>query len=329
MKSIKKLMALVLALCLVLALTACGSKSTGESASPSGEKANPVKNGEKFDVAFLTWSLAEEFHVDVLEGAKKKAEELGINIVSPDPAGDMQKEIAIIEDLIQQKVDAIVIAPVDADAIVPYIKKARDAGIIVVDYDIDTQAEVNAKVLADNVAGGKIAAEYLIEQMGTKGKVLILEEVPGVTTAEERIKGFSDVMAQYPDIEIVRQLSTGTRDTHRATTENMLTAHPDIKGIFCFMGDNTLGAYAACQAMNRKDIKIAGYDATPEQLEIMKKDGPECQIISSVAMYPKAIGRVCIETVSKLLQGEQINGVVHTEQGLLKAKEVDSFVQKD
>lgn len=327
MKNAKRFLAAALALTLAVSVTACGAKPAASGAAPEATSAAPAETAR--NVAFLTWSLAEEFHVDVLEGAKKKAAELGINIVSPDPAGDMQKEIAIIEDLIQQKVDAIVIAPVDANAVIPYLKKARDAGIVVVDYDIDTEAEVDAKVLADNVSGGKIAAESLIEAMGTKGKVLILEEVPGVTTAEERIEGFAEVLAQYPEIEIVRQLSTGTRDTHRATTENMLTAHPDITGILCFMGDNTLGAYAACQAMDRKDVKIAGYDATPEQLEIMKKDGPDCQIVSSVAMYPKAIGRVCIETVDKLLKGETIDGVVHTEQGLLKAKELESFVDKD
>lgn len=258
---------------------------------------------------------------------KKKAAELGnVTVVKPDPAGDMQKEIAILEDLIQQGVDAICVAPVDANAIVPYIDKVREAGIVLVDYDIDTEAQCDAKVLSDNAAGGAMAADYLVQEMGTEGKVLILTEVPGVTTAEERIAGFKDRMAEIaPNVEMVEQLSNGTRDTHRATTENMLQAHPDITGIFCFMGDNSLGAYTACKTNNRQDVLIAGYDATPEQLDIMKNDGPDCNLICSVALYPKKIGYVALETAYNILEGEEISDVVWTELGLLTAKDADSF----
>ena len=318
----KRIFAVILSVCMMLTMASCSSAPAAQTS------AAPAETDKQSTVAVLAWSLAEEFGVDIVTGASNAAEELGVQVVSPDPAGDMQKEIAILEDLIQQKVDAICIAPVDADAIVPYIDKAREAGIVVVDYDIETTATVDAKVLSDNYAGGKMAAQYLVQEMGTTGKVLILEEVPGVTTAEERIAGFAEEIAKYPDIEVVRQLSNGTRDTHRATTENMLTAHPDITGIFCFMGDNTLGAYAACQAMNRSDVKIAGYDASPEQVEIMKKDGPDCNIISSVALFPKVIGRTALETAYKILEGETIDGVVNTELGMLTAKDVENFVDK-
>ena len=318
----KRIFAVILSVCMMLTMASCSSAPAAQTS------AAPAETDKQYTVAVLAWSLAEEFGVDIVTGASNAAEELGVQVVSPDPAGDMQKEIAILEDLIQQKVDAICIAPVDADAIVPYIDKAREAGIVVVDYDIETTATVDAKVLSDNYAGGKMAAQYLVQEMGTTGKVLILEEVPGVTTAEERIAGFAEEIAKYPDIEVVRQLSNGTRDTHRATTENMLTAHPDITGIFCFMGDNTLGAYAACQAMNLPDVKIAGYDASPEQFEIMKKDGPDCNIISSVALFPKVIGRTALETAYKILEGETIDGVVNTELGMLTAKDVENFVDK-
>ena len=204
--------------------------------------------------------------------------------------------------------------------------KVREAGIVLVDYDIDTEAQCDAKVLSDNAAGGAMAADYLVQEMGTEGKVLILTEVPGVTTAEERIAGFKERMAEIaPNVEMVEQLSNGTRDTHRATTENMLQAHPDITGIFCFMGDNSLGAYTACKTNNRQDVLIAGYDATPEQLDIMKNDGPDCNLICSVALYPKKIGYVALETAYNILEGEEINDVVWTELGLLTAKDADSF----
>lgn len=327
-KIMKKAVVLMLAFSMLFTMAACGNNQDASGPPNDADAQDRAEKGE-YEIAVLAWSLAEEFGVDIVEGAEKKAAELGVKVVAPDPAGDMQKEISIIEDLIQQKVDAICVAPVDADAIVPYINKVREAGIVVVDYDIETSAEVDAKVLSDNREGGRMAAEYLIQEMGEKGKVLILEDAPGVTTAEQRIAGFTEYIKQYPDIEIVRQLSSGTRDTHRATTENMLTAHPDINAIFCFMGDNTLGAYAACQAMGRDDVLISGYDASPEQVEIMKKDGPDCQIISSVALFPRAMGRVALETAYKILEGEEIDDVIYTEIGLLTAKNADTFVDKE
>lgn len=335
MKKVKRTIAILLVVVLVFSLMACGNEKSNVANEKANNSENKIEtettenNSEKKVVALLTWSLAEEFHVDVLKGAENAAKNLGIEVVSPDPAGDMQKEISIIEDLIQQKVDGIIIAPVDAQAIVPYIDKIREADIKVVVYDIDTDAEVDAKVLANNVDGGEVSGEYLMERMGGKGKILILEEVPGVTTAEERIEGFKKAAEKYPDIELVSQLSNGTRDTHRATTENMLTAHPDIGGIFCFMGDNTLGAYAACQAMSRTDVLIAGYDATPEQIDIMKNDGADSNLISSLALYPKIFGKTAIETMDKVLKGETVEEVVYTEQELILAKDAENFQEKE
>lgn len=335
----KRLVTMILCAAMTASILA-GCKTGKESNAPADTAAGTAKGtsqdtaaadqgGEKdgYTIAVLAWSQAEEFGVDIISGAEKKAAELGnVTVVKPDPAGDMQKEIAILEDLIQQGVDAICVAPVDANAIVPYIDKVREAGIVLVDYDIDTEAQCDAKVLSDNAAGGAMAADYLVQEMGTEGKVLILTEVPGVTTAEERIAGFKERMAEIaPNVEMVEQLSNGTRDTHRATTENMLQAHPDITGIFCFMGDNSLGAYTACKTNNRQDVLIAGYDATPEQLDIMKNDGPDCNLICSVALYPKKIGYVALETAYNILEGEEINDVVWTELGLLTAKDADSF----
>lgn len=291
---------------------------------------NGVDNGlttRKYTIAVLAWSMAEEFGVDVINGAKAKAEELGdIRVIHPDPAGDMAKEISILEDLIQQKVDAIVVAPVDANAIIPYTKKVMDAGIVLVNYDIETSGSVSAKVLSDNKAGGAMAADYLVSRMGKTGKVLILTEVPGVTTAEERIAGFKERMNDIaPQVEFIEQLSNGTRDTHRATTENMLQAYPDITAIFCFMGDNTLGAYTACKANNRQDVLISGYDATKEQFDIMAADGTNCNLISSVALYPSRIGALSLETAYNILEGKEVDEIIWTELGLLRADKLGNY----
>ena len=282
---------------------------------------------EQYDIAVIPWAMFEEFGVDVVNGAQYAADQYGINLINPDAKGDMQKEISIIEDLIQQQVDAIVIAPVDAEAINPYIKMIKEAGIVVVDYDIECTEECDAKVMSDHYTGGVESAKVFLTKHPKEGKVLIVDDVPGVTTAELRNAGFEDYLKENaPDIEIIHQLSTGTRDTHRATIENMLEAHPDITGMFCFMGDIAIPAYNVCKTLGRQDIIIAGYDATPEQVEIMRADGPDCNLVCSLALYPKNIGRVAMETAYKLLTGEMESGAyVNTANGMLTPENAPEF----
>ena len=239
----KRLALALLASLTAISLMACGggedettaaateAAAETEAAAKEAEEAAPA---EDYVIGMVTYSLAEEFGVDVVDGATAKAEEIGgIEVVYPDAAGDMQKSISIVEDMTTQGVDAICIAPVDADAIVPYIDQAREAGIVVVNWDIETDAEVDAKILNDNFAGGALGADYLVEKMGTEGTVLIVDDLESVTTTYERNLGFEDRMKEIaPNVKIIRQLSSGTRDTHRSTVENMLQAYPEITGIF-------------------------------------------------------------------------------------------------
>lgn len=309
------------------AATDAAATQAAEATTDGEEGGEAASNGNSYNIAVLAYSMGEEFGVDIVDGAKEKAAEIGnIEIVSPDPAADMQKEIAIFEDLIQQKVDAICVAPIDADAIIPYLDQAREAGIKIVDYDIETDGEVDAKVLADNKEGGSMAADYLVEKMGKTGSVLLVADLPSVTTTYERIEGFTERLAEIaPDVQVIEQLSSGTRDTHRSTVENMLQAYPEITGVFAPDGDRTLGAYTACQANERQDVLIAGYDATGEQKELMIKDGVESNLICSVALYPRRIGATALETAHKLLEGEEISDTVWTELGMLTSENAETF----
>ena len=310
----------------LVSILACAAVVTGLLAG-----ATTVHAEEKRTIAVVTYSLAEEFGVDVIKGAEAKAEELGnIEIVYPDAAGDMQKSIAIVEDMTTQGVDAICISPVDASATIPYIEKAREAGIAVINWDIEMDTEVDAKVLTDNFEGGAIGADYLVEKMGDKGTVLIVDDLESVTSTYERNKGFEDRIKEIaPDVKVIRQLSSGTRDTHRSTVENMLQAYPEITGIFCPDGDRTLGAYVACEANDRKDVLIAGYDATPEQLEIMLKDGPDCNMICATALHPDRLGSLSVEIANKILDGEEVEEVTYSEVDLMKATEAENWVTEE
>ena len=301
--------------------SAAGSTSGSEATASTGG------SGEVRKVGLLTYSLGEEFGVDTLTGAENAASTRNMEIIAPDPAGDLQKQIAQLEDMIQQDLDAICIAPVDGYAIVPYLQQVLDAGIPVINYDIIADMEgCNATILADNIEGGREAARVMAEAVGETGKVLVLEDNPGVIVIEERCQGFMDEMAEnYPDIEVVTQVSNGTRDTHQKTTENMLTAHPDLVGIFAPDGDHTLGAYAACTQMGMTDVRVMGYDASPEQITIMEDDGPDGVLLGSIAQFPIMLGRVVIETADRVLAGEEITEDIMVETGVARADDIANF----
>ena len=256
-------------------------------------------------LGLLTYSLGEEFGVDILHGAQAAGEKLGYTIIAPDPSGDLQKQIAQLEDLVQQKVDAVMIAPIDAYAIVPHLQDALNKGVPIINYDIIADMdECNAVIKCDNYDGGVQAGKEIVNRIGTEGKVLILEDNPGVVVIEQRCQGVEDYIKEHaPDVVIVKQLSNGPRDVHQRTTENMLTAHPDLSAIFAPDGDHTLGAYAACKQMGRDEVRIVGYDASPEQIDIMKEDGPDGILAASVAQFPIMMGRICVETADKFLNG--------------------------
>ena len=136
----KKLVGMLMATVMTMALTVgCGSGSSQTDSGSAGETESAdasgsadsadAASGEQYTVAMITYSLAEEFGVDVLTGAQEAADELGINLVYQDPAGDMQKDVSIMEDLNKQGEDEICIAPEDAKAVIPYNDEVRGGGV--------------------------------------------------------------------------------------------------------------------------------------------------------------------------------------------------------
>ena len=345
---IKKGLALLLTAIMALSLAACGSSASSADSAPAADSGTQEEAAEEeateeepaeeeaaaedtasgdVTVGLLTYSLGEEFGVDTLSGMQKVADAQGWKLEAPDPAGDLQKQISQLEDMIQKKTDVVCIAAIDASAIVPYLEEAHEAGVKIVNYDILAETDVcDAYIAADNTGGGESAAKELAEAIGGKGKILVLTDNPGVAVIEERCQSFMNYIKEnYPDIELVDQISNGTRDVHQRTTENMLTAHPDLAGIFAPDGDHTLGAYSACKQMERTEVKVMGYDASPEQITIMQQDGPDGILLGSVAQFPIMLGRICGETTIKVLNGEEISDTILVDTGLAMANDIDNF----
>ncbi|MGA2765451.1 MAG: ABC transporter substrate-binding protein [Spirochaetia bacterium] len=235
-------------------------------AAGSSEKGTAAKNTKGpwtigYDIYYLgnSWSvqLAEEF-----KAAAELHKDQIKNLILTESGGSADKEIANIEDMIAQKVDAVILSPASPGALAPVCEKAMKAGIVVVlcASKINTGAYTSL-VTVDDTEFGKVGAEWLAKKLNGKGKIVALNGIPGYSTNEERFAGAKSVFAKYPGIQIVGAASADW-DYAKAKTvmSDLLQANPVIDGVWSQGGAMTLGAIEAFQAANRPLVPMTGED---------------------------------------------------------------------
>ncbi len=219
--------------------------------------------GKTIGVTLLT--RQDEFYRRLEAGLRQAAAAHGYQLVVTSGDFDLAKQQSQIDNFIVQHVDAIVVCPVDSKGIGPAIEKANHAGIPVFTADIAAQGgQVVSHVASDNVAGGRLAADYLARAIGDSGEVGIITE-PEVQSTIDRETGFRDEMKKYPGITIVSALNgEGKRDRSLKAADDMLQAHPDLRGIFAINDESALGVLSSAQSRHLDHVDIVGYDASPE-----------------------------------------------------------------
>lgn len=304
----KKLTILFVAL-VALVLSACSMES------PFLENAKDDATNEKvsFKIGFSISTLNNPFFVTLSEGAKANAQEQGVGISIVDAQDDASKQASDIEDLIQQGVDLILINPVDSSAVGSAVEAANSAGIPVITVDRSAESgEVVSHIASDNVAGGVLAGEYLLELVGEGAKVAMLEGVAGSSAARDRGEGF--LTAIDGKVEIVSSLTANfDRGEGLTVMENMLQANPQIQGVFAQNDEMALGALEAIEASG-KNIKVIGFDATDDALKKVE----EGKLAATVAQKPDEIGKAAIDTAVAYLNGETVEEFVPVELELVK-----------
>ena len=307
------------ALLLVMALivSACAAPPPPQAAP--AEEAMPAEGGE-ITLGLALSTLNNPFFVDLRDGAQAAADAAGVKLVVVDAQDDPGKQASAIEDLIQSKVSALLINPTDADAIVPSIEAANEAGIPV--FTVDRSAaggEVVSHIASDNVAGGRMAAEFLCNALGGEGKVVELEGIPGTSAARDRGKGFNEYMSENcPGIEIVaRQTANFNRAEGLTVFANILQAQPEIDGVFAHNDEMILGAIEAAEAAGRADeIVFVGFDAIDDAIQAIK----EGKLAATVAQQPGEMGRLAVETAVKYLNGEDVPEYIPVDLALVTAE---------
>jgi len=260
------------------------------AASSSCNRAAPTTAG-KPRVALVLKTLNHPFFVDLRRGAQEAADRLGLQleVQAAEREIDVEKQMQIVENMIQTGIKALVITPSGSREIVPALVKARDAKvpIIIVDTRVDEKAATEAGVHAETTA-----------------RVGVLEGISGHETGDSRLRGFRDAVKNAPGITIVAsQPANWERDQGFNVFQNMLQAHPDIDTVFAASDLMALGAIEAIAAAGKAGtIRVVGFDA----LDDAKQAIAAGQMDASVAQFPFEMGKAAIESVATVLRGESL-----------------------
>lgn len=261
-------------------------------------------------VGVTLMSLRHPFFQEMKAALEKDAKDNNIVIRLTDADFDAGKQVRQVEDYIQQKVSGILITPCDSKALAPVLKKALAAGIPVVTVDVAAEGvDVVSHCASDNVLGGKLAAQMLIQRLNerkvSKGTVLIVDH-SGVTSTQARIEGFKPAMAKaLPDIKLVVMNAVGQRDKAMSVTEDAIQKYgKNLIGIFAINDDCTLGALSAVERRNRLNtISIVGYDFGDESKAAIDAG----KIVGDTVQFPSKMGVQALHTLVDYISGKNKN----------------------
>ena len=265
-------------------------------------------------VALVLKTLNSPFFIDMQKGAQAAADKLGVDLVvqAAEREVDVEKQMQIVENLIQTGVKVLLITPSGSREIVPVLAKANAAGIpvVIVDTRIDAAAATAAGVKtasfigSDNYEGGRVAGAELVQVTKGKANVALLEGIPGHDTGDSRLRGFKDATKDTPGIKVVAsQTANWERDQGFTVFQNMLQAHPEIDALFACNDMMALGAMEAIAAAGRTGkIRVLGFDAVDDARKAIEAG----TMIASVAQFPGDMGRIAVESAMKLIKGEAV-----------------------
>ena len=253
------------------------------AALATGAQAAPIKIGMTFQ------ELNNPYFVTMQKALRSAAASIGATVVVTDAHHDVTKQISDVEDMLQQHINILLVNPTDSAGIASAVNEAHKAGVIVVAVDANASGPVDAFVGSKNYDAGVMACTYLANSIGQSGSVALLDGI-AVVPILERIRGCKAGLSKFPNIKIVdTQNGKQERDVALSVTENMIQAHPDLKGIFSVNDGGSMGVLSAINSSG-KDIKLTSVDGAPEAVAAIAKPGSK--FIETSAQFPGDMVRI-------------------------------------
>jgi ABC-type sugar transport system substrate-binding protein len=305
---------------LTMGVAACSSSSSSSSAagssssgsSGSGSSGSSSAAGKKLDLVVGTKS--DDFYVTMECGAEAEAKALGVNLTVNGPADFSASEQApILNAIAVSKPDALIVAPTDTSALNPELTRISSGGtkLVFVDTTTSDPSVAVSHITSDNVGGGKVAADNLAKQIGSKGTVAVIDVNPGISTTEQRIQGFDQEMkAKYPNITVLStQYDNDSSATAASQVSSDISAHPNLSGVFATNVLSAEGAATGVQHAGKSGkVKVATFDADPQQMSALASN----TIQLAVAQDPYLEGQDGVEQAVNALTGKTVTANIGT-----------------
>jgi ribose transport system substrate-binding protein len=310
---------------LVICLVACGR--------PDAQSADrPLR------IAVVPKGTTHDFWRAIHAGAVQAERELSasgtpVTVIWKGPLreDDREQQVQVVEGFISERVQGIVLAPLDNRALVRPVEEARQAGVptVIIDSGLESDSIVSF-VATDNRKGGQLAADRLGELLGGKGKVLLLRYAEGSASTHEREVGFlEELRSKYPGIELVSsdQYAGPTRETAKRTAENLLNRFGgDLQGIFTVNESSTIGMLLALQDIKKAgNVRFVGFDPSPILLTAIRSR----QLDGIVVQNPMRMGYLGVKTMVDHLRQKPVERRIDTGVILVTSANIDSTAVKD
>ncbi|MGV3050959.1 substrate-binding domain-containing protein [Streptococcus hyovaginalis] len=301
MKIMKQFGRVLLVLSLLIILAACG-KTGLDNGSSNSDKEVTKKEAKDLNLGVSISTTNNPYFVAMKEGIDKYAKDKSVKVKVADAQDDAARQADDVQNFVSQNVDAILINPVDSDAIVPAIKAANSADIPVILIDRGSNGgDVLTTVASDNVEAGKMAAEYIIKELGKDAKTFELSGVPGASATVDRGNGFNKVAKDQLDI-VSSQSANFDRAKALNTAQNMIQGHKDVQAIFAQNDEMAMGAAQAAKAAGLENVLIVGIDGQPDAHDSINKGA----MSATIAQQPAKMGEIAIQAAIDHYQGKKV-----------------------
>ena len=268
-------------------------------------------------------TMNNPFYSVIDEELRLMIESRGDILLTRDPALDQDKQNDQIHELLAGGIDLLVINPVDFQQIRPALEEARDAGVpvVIVDSQVSDPALVACTIASDNYGAGVLCAEHLIRTRDS-ARIALLEH-PTAQSALDRIQGFCDTIADYPQYQIAgRASSDGQLELAMPALDSLLDADPDIDVVMALNDPTALGAMAALEERQLLDRTLVyGVDGSPEAKNMIF----EGVMTATVAQSPIQIGQTTAQVIYQILSGEDYESEIIVPVELITAENVGQF----
>ncbi|MEV1020621.1 substrate-binding domain-containing protein [Streptomyces sp. NPDC050264] len=286
---------------------------------------NGSSSGGKKDLklGMAVSTLNNPFFTEMRAGAQAEARKQGVKLTVTDAQNDASQQANQLQNFTSEGLGAVIVNPVDSDAVGPSVRSANDAGIPVVAADRGVnKAKVATLVASDNVAGGKQAAKTLADKLGGKGTIVILQGQAGTSASRERGAGFAAGLKKYPGIKVAaKQPADFDRTKGLDVMTNLLQSHPDIDGVFAENDEMALGAVKALGSKAGKSVSVVGFDGTPDGFKAVQAG----TLYASVAQQPRELGKMAVRNAIRAAQDKKIDSAVKVPVKVVTEKNVADF----